>query len=107
MALICFAALLVAGPALGGSTWPPLARALDGGFPGRTGQAGALLALVPLLTMQQLSIGMDIAIALAETIVILLAVIVGGRYLSDATDTDCAAERPGDGSTERRGERRR
>ena len=40
-----------------------------------------LLALVPLLTMQQLSIGMDIAIALAETIVILLAVIVGGRYL--------------------------
>jgi len=40
-----------------------------------------LLALVPLLTMRPLSIGTDIAIALAETVVILLAVIVGGRYL--------------------------
>lgn len=40
-----------------------------------------LLAFVPLLAMPQLSIGTDIAIALAETVVILLAVIVGGRYL--------------------------
>lgn len=43
------AALLVAGPAVGVGAWPPLARALDGGFPGRTGQAGALLALVGTL----------------------------------------------------------
>lgn len=40
-----------------------------------------LLALVPSLAMQRLSVGTDIAIALAETVVILLAVIVGGRYL--------------------------
>jgi len=40
-----------------------------------------LLALVPLLTMQHISIGTDIAFALAKTIVILLAVVVGGRYL--------------------------
>ena len=40
-----------------------------------------LLALVPLLAMQRLSIGTDIAIALVEAIVILLAVVVGGRYL--------------------------
>jgi monovalent cation:proton antiporter-2 (CPA2) family protein len=40
-----------------------------------------LLALVPLLAMPRFSIGTDIAIALAETVVILLAVVVGGRYL--------------------------
>ena len=40
-----------------------------------------LLALVPLLTVQHLSVGADIAIALVEAIVILLAVVVGGRYL--------------------------
>jgi monovalent cation:proton antiporter-2 (CPA2) family protein len=40
-----------------------------------------LLALVPLLAMPQLTIGTDIAIALAETLGILFVVIVGGRYL--------------------------
>ena len=40
-----------------------------------------LLALVPLLTIPELTIGTDIAIALAETLGILAAVIVGGRYL--------------------------
>ena len=40
-----------------------------------------LLALVPLLAMPELTIGTDIAIALAETLGILLVVIVGGRYL--------------------------
>jgi monovalent cation:proton antiporter-2 (CPA2) family protein len=40
-----------------------------------------LLALVPLLAMQRPSIGTDIAIALVESIVFLLAVVVGGRYL--------------------------
>ncbi len=40
-----------------------------------------LLALVPLLAMQHLSIGTDIAIALVEAVVFLLAVGVGGRYL--------------------------
>jgi monovalent cation:proton antiporter-2 (CPA2) family protein len=40
-----------------------------------------LLALVPLLAIGQFSIGTDIAIALVETVVILLAVVVGGRYL--------------------------
>jgi monovalent cation:proton antiporter-2 (CPA2) family protein len=40
-----------------------------------------LLALVPLLAMPELTIGTDIAIALAETLAILVAVIVGGRYL--------------------------
>jgi len=40
-----------------------------------------LLALVPLLTLQQLSIGTDIVIALIEAVAILLAVVVGGRYL--------------------------
>ena len=40
-----------------------------------------LLALVPLLTMPQLTIGTDIAIALAETLGILLLVIAGSRYL--------------------------
>lgn len=40
-----------------------------------------LLALVPLLTLQQLSIGTDIVIALVEAVVILLAVVVVGRYL--------------------------
>jgi len=40
-----------------------------------------LLALVPLLAMPELTIGTDIAIALAETLGILVAVIVGGRYL--------------------------
>ncbi|UCG72553.1 MAG: cation:proton antiporter [Chromatiales bacterium] len=40
-----------------------------------------LLALVPLLAMQQFSIGTDITIALVEAFVILLAVVVGGRYL--------------------------
>ena len=40
-----------------------------------------LLALVPLLAMQHLSIGTDIALALVEAVAILLAVVVGGRYL--------------------------
>jgi len=40
-----------------------------------------LLALVPLLAMAELTIGTDIAVALAETLGILVAVIVGGRYL--------------------------
>jgi monovalent cation:proton antiporter-2 (CPA2) family protein len=40
-----------------------------------------LLALVPLLAIPELTIGTDIAIALAETLGILVAVIVGGRYL--------------------------
>lgn len=40
-----------------------------------------LLALVPLLAIPQLTIGTDIAIALVEAVLILLAVIVGGRYL--------------------------
>ena len=40
-----------------------------------------LLSLVPLLAMPELTIGTDIAIALAETLAILVAVIVGGRYL--------------------------
>jgi monovalent cation:proton antiporter-2 (CPA2) family protein len=40
-----------------------------------------LLALVPLLAIPELTIGIDIAIALAETLAILLVVIVGGRYL--------------------------
>jgi len=40
-----------------------------------------LLALVPLLTMPQLTIGADIAVALVETLGILLITIVGGRYL--------------------------
>jgi monovalent cation:proton antiporter-2 (CPA2) family protein len=40
-----------------------------------------LLALVPLLAMPELTIGTDIAIALAETLGILFVVIVGGRYL--------------------------
>ena len=40
-----------------------------------------LLALVPLLAIPELTIGTDIAIALAETLGILFVVIVGGRYL--------------------------
>lgn len=52
-------ALLVAAPALGVALWPPVARALDGGFPGRTGQAGALLAL--LGTLIGLAIATDLA----------------------------------------------
>jgi monovalent cation:proton antiporter-2 (CPA2) family protein len=40
-----------------------------------------LLALVPLLAIPELTIGTDIAIALAETLGILVVVIVGGRYL--------------------------
>jgi monovalent cation:proton antiporter-2 (CPA2) family protein len=40
-----------------------------------------LLALVPLLAIPELTIGTDIAIALAETIGILVLVIVVGRYL--------------------------
>ena len=40
-----------------------------------------LLALVPLLTMPQLTIGTDIALAMAEAIAILLLVVLGGRYL--------------------------
>ncbi len=52
-------ALLVAAPALGIALWPPVARALDGGFPGRTGQAGALLALVG--TLVGLAMATDLA----------------------------------------------
>lgn len=40
-----------------------------------------LLALVPLLAVQHFTIGTDIAIALVEAFVILLAAIVGGRFL--------------------------
>jgi monovalent cation:proton antiporter-2 (CPA2) family protein len=40
-----------------------------------------LLALVTLLAMPQLSIGMDVALALGEALIILALVIVGGRYL--------------------------
>lgn len=40
-----------------------------------------LLALVPLLAMRQFAIGADIAIALVQTIAILSAAIIGGRYL--------------------------
>jgi len=40
-----------------------------------------LLALVPLLAMPQLTIGADIAIALAEAVAILLLVVVFGRFL--------------------------
>jgi len=40
-----------------------------------------LLALVPLLAAQELTIGADIAFALLEAAVILLLVVVGGRYL--------------------------
>jgi monovalent cation:proton antiporter-2 (CPA2) family protein len=40
-----------------------------------------LLALVPLLAMPQLTIGADIALALAEAVAILLLVVVVGRYL--------------------------
>ncbi len=53
------AALLVAAPALGVAIWPPLARSLDGGFPGRTGQAGAFLAL--LGTLIGLAMATDLA----------------------------------------------
>lgn len=53
------AAVLVATPALGVAIWPPLARALDVGFPGRTGQAGALLALVG--TLVGLAMATDLA----------------------------------------------
>ena len=40
-----------------------------------------LLALVPLLAFQEFTIGVDIAFALLEAVVILLLVIMGGRYL--------------------------
>jgi len=40
-----------------------------------------LLALVPLIAMQEFPIGADIAFALVEAAVILLLVVVGGRYL--------------------------
>jgi len=40
-----------------------------------------LLALVPLLAMQEFTIGADIAFALLEAAAILLLVVVGGRYL--------------------------
>jgi monovalent cation:proton antiporter-2 (CPA2) family protein len=39
-----------------------------------------LLALIPLLAMPELSLGKNIGLALAETLVILTFVIVGGRY---------------------------
>lgn len=39
-----------------------------------------LLALIPLLAMPELSLGKNIGFALAETLVILTLVIVGGRY---------------------------
>ncbi|NOQ34780.1 MAG: potassium transporter KefC [Methylococcaceae bacterium] len=39
-----------------------------------------LLALIPLLSMPELSIGKDIGIALAESLFILTVVILGGRY---------------------------
>lgn len=40
-----------------------------------------LLALVPLLAVRELTIGADIALALAEAIGILLLAVLGGRYL--------------------------
>ena len=40
-----------------------------------------LLALVTLLAMPEMNIGMDVALALGEALVILALVIVGGRYL--------------------------
>lgn len=40
-----------------------------------------LLALVPLLAAREFTIGVDIAFALLEAVVILLLVVVGGRYL--------------------------
>jgi Kef-type K+ transport system membrane component KefB/voltage-gated potassium channel Kch len=40
-----------------------------------------LLVLVPLLAAQEFTIGVDIAFALLEAAVILLLVVVGGRYL--------------------------
>ena len=39
-----------------------------------------LLALIPLLAMPELSLGKNIGLALAETLVILILVITGGRY---------------------------
>jgi monovalent cation:proton antiporter-2 (CPA2) family protein len=39
-----------------------------------------LLALIPLLAMPELSLGKNIGLALAETLLILTLVIVGGRY---------------------------
>lgn len=39
-----------------------------------------LLALVPLLTTPELSVGKDIGLALLESLVILILVILGGRY---------------------------
>ena len=40
-----------------------------------------LLALIPLLAMQNFTIGTDIALALVEAVAILLAAIVSGRFL--------------------------
>ena len=40
-----------------------------------------LLALIPLLAMPELTIGMDIAVALGEALAILVFAIVGGRFL--------------------------
>ena len=40
-----------------------------------------LLALVPLLAMPQLTIGQDVGIALAESLLILVLVVIVGRYL--------------------------
>ncbi len=39
-----------------------------------------LLALIPLLATPEMSIGKDIGIALAESVLVLFVVIVGGRY---------------------------
>lgn len=51
--------VLVAAPALGVALWPPVGVALDAGFPGRVGPAGALLALVG--TVIGLAIATDLA----------------------------------------------
>ena len=40
-----------------------------------------LLALVPLLAMPELTVGQDVGIALAESLLILVLVVVAGRYL--------------------------
>ena len=40
-----------------------------------------LLALIPLLAMQHFTIGAEIALALVEAVAILLAAVVGGRFL--------------------------
>lgn len=51
--------VLVAAPAVGVAFWPPIARALAVGFPGRTGLVGAMLGL--LGTLVALALVTDLA----------------------------------------------